>query len=73
MLVDASEALGSIVGPEGGTYINEANPYEPDWEQVFWGDKYERLLKIKKRVDPQGRFGCNRCVGGDVVYGVQEP
>lgn len=41
--------------------------YEPNWESVFWGDKYERLLEIKRRVDPTGLFICNRCVGGELV------
>jgi FAD/FMN-containing dehydrogenase len=41
--------------------------YEPDWQRVFWGDKYERLVSIKRRVDPTHLFVCNRCVGGDLV------
>ncbi|KAJ5161827.1 hypothetical protein N7492_007219 [Penicillium capsulatum] len=65
--VQISEALAKIVGSEGGTYTNEANPYEPDWEKVFWGDKYERLVSIKRKVDPTHLFVCNRCVGGDLV------
>ncbi|KAL2818747.1 hypothetical protein BDW59DRAFT_181875 [Aspergillus cavernicola] len=65
--VGISETLTKIVGSEGGTYVNEANPYEPDWQRVFWGDKYERLVSIKRRVDPTHLFVCNRCVGGDLV------
>lgn len=42
--------------------------YEPDWENVFWGEKYERLLEIKKRIDPTNLFVCNRCVGTDIEY-----
>lgn len=41
--------------------------YEPDWQKVFWGNKYERLAEIKKRIDPTGLFVCNRCVGGNLV------
>lgn len=71
-LVEVSRRLGRIVGEgEGGsgvgTYVNEANPYEPEWKSVFWGAKYERLLRIKRRVDPGNLFVCNRCVGTDVV------
>ncbi|BCS23428.1 FAD/FMN-containing protein [Aspergillus puulaauensis] len=65
--VHMSETFSEIVGSDDGTYINEANPYEPNWESVFWGDKYERLLEIKRRVDPTGLFICNRCVGGELV------
>ncbi|KMP02044.1 hypothetical protein CISG_09300 [Coccidioides immitis RMSCC 3703] len=66
-LVEISKKLGDIVGPGGGTYVNEANPYEPDWQNVFWGEKYARLLAIKKRIDPTNLFVCNRCVGTDIV------
>lgn len=79
--VHMSETFSEIVGSDDGTYINEANPYvslyfnseltmsryEPNWESVFWGEKYERLLEIKRRVDPTGLFICNRCVGGELV------
>ncbi|ERF73264.1 hypothetical protein EPUS_03096 [Endocarpon pusillum Z07020] len=66
--VEISKRLGDIVGPDGGTYVNEANPYEPDWQNVFWGPKYDRLLSIKKRIDPTNLFVCNRCVGTDVLF-----
>ncbi|OJJ08593.1 hypothetical protein ASPVEDRAFT_47727 [Aspergillus versicolor CBS 583.65] len=65
--VHLSEGFSKIVGSDDGTYINEANPYEPNWERVFWGDKYERLLDIKRRVDPTSLFICNRCIGGELV------
>lgn len=41
--------------------------YEPEWQRVFWGTKYERLLEIKRRIDPTNLFVCNRCVGTDIV------
>ncbi|QKX54826.1 uncharacterized protein TRUGW13939_01915 [Talaromyces rugulosus] len=67
LLVHLSNRLTDIVGEDGGTYVNEANPYEPNWQQVFWGDKYQRLLSIKRRVDPTNLFVCNRCVGTNIV------
>lgn len=70
-LVALGEELGGIIrsaGQEEGTYVNEANPYERKWKEVFWGRKYERLERIRRKVDPKGLFGwCNRCVGGRVV------
>ncbi|KAH7094404.1 FAD/FMN-containing protein [Paraphoma chrysanthemicola] len=66
--VEISKRLAQIVSRDGGTYVNEANPYEPFWQQAFWGDKYPRLAKIKKRVDPNDLFVCNRCVGSNVLY-----
>ena len=66
-LVEVSRELGKIVGG-GGTYLNEANPYEPDWKNVFWGSNYEALLKVKRRIDPKNLMACNRCVGTDIIY-----
>ncbi|KAH2042236.1 hypothetical protein KXW51_000440 [Aspergillus fumigatus] len=59
-MVQLSKRFTEIVGPDGGTYVNEASPYEPQWQRVFWGKKYERLLSVKKRVDPTQLFVCNR-------------
>ena len=67
-LVEVSLELEAIVGRDGGTYINEANPYEPDWKNAFWGPNYEKLLEIKQRIDPENLMVCNRCVGADIVY-----
>ena len=67
-IVAKSERLGEIWGPNGGTYINEANPFEPEWEQTFWGENYGRLLSIKCRVDPTNLFVCNRCIGSDIIF-----
>lgn len=66
--VEVSKRLAQIVGTDGGTYLNEANPYEPDWKEAFWGEKYNKLERLKKILDPKGLFVCNRCVGGDIVY-----
>lgn len=68
LAVEASRRLAHIVGKDGGTYLNEGNPYEPLWKEAFWGEKYERLEKIKRRIDPEGVLVCNRCVGGQIVY-----
>lgn len=67
--VEVSKRLTEIVGEDGGTYFNEANPFEPYWIEAFWGkENYARLERLKKKIDPKGLFVCNRCVGGDVVY-----
>lgn len=51
-----------------GAYINEASPYEKDWKTTFYGggERYEKLLKIKQKYDPQNVLWCFPCVGGDV-------
>ncbi|KAH9427314.1 hypothetical protein MCOR02_012220 [Pyricularia oryzae] len=44
------------VTPDGGAYVNEADRLEPDWQQSFYGDNYQRLAEIKSRWDPWGLF-----------------
>ncbi|KAJ7582116.1 hypothetical protein C8J56DRAFT_1056251 [Mycena floridula] len=39
---------------------------DPVWPRSSWGDNYDRLLKIKKPLDPLGVFECDRCVGSEV-------
>ena len=43
----------------------QALPYEQDWQGAFWGDNYERLLEIKRAVDPDDVLWCFPCVGHD--------
>jgi FAD/FMN-containing dehydrogenase len=50
--------------PAGGTYGNEADIAEPDWQNAFWGENYSRLLKIKE-VDPSGLFYVHHGVGSE--------
>jgi hypothetical protein len=60
--IAASSSLSSglrELAPTTGAYMNEgAGRYEPDWQRTFWGDNYERLLKIKKTVDPDDTLWC---------------
>ncbi|XDG10327.1 hypothetical protein ABKA04_009942 [Annulohypoxylon sp. FPYF3050] len=35
--------------PGGSAYLNEADPHQPDFERVFYGENYERLLDIKQK------------------------
>ncbi|KAI0379050.1 FAD-binding domain-containing protein [Hypomontagnella monticulosa] len=53
------------LAPHMGAYVNENNPEEPDWQHAFWGANYERLLKIKRTVDPSDVLWCNPCVGNE--------
>ncbi|KAK4183730.1 hypothetical protein QBC35DRAFT_507454 [Podospora australis] len=40
----------------GATYVNEADPYQPNWQSHFWGSEYPRLKQIRKKWDPLGVF-----------------
>ncbi len=51
--------------PGSGAYINEAEVTEPNWQQSFFGSQYERLLKVKKSVDPWGLFWAPTTVGSE--------
>jgi len=54
------------LAPDTGAYVNEADPNEPDFQKTFWGDNYERLLGIKRIVDPDDVFWCAPCVGNEM-------
>ncbi|GJC81678.1 FAD-linked oxidoreductase ZEB1 [Colletotrichum liriopes] len=43
-------------GPEGCTYVNEADPFQPNWQDAFWGPVYPTLLSLRKKWDPKGVF-----------------
>jgi Berberine and berberine like len=70
---EEADALTNIEVPQlvavdptmNAAYTNEANANEPDWQQVFWGVNYPRLLEVKSKWDPMGFFRCNRCVGSE--------
>ncbi|KAH8900965.1 FAD/FMN-containing dehydrogenase [Thozetella sp. PMI_491] len=57
-------ALKSI-SAGSGTYLNEANFQEPNWKREFYGGNYERLLKIKKKYDPESLLYAATAVGSD--------
>ena len=51
--------------PEMGTYLNDADPNEPDFQRSFWGENYRRLYEIKKKWDPKGLFVVRKGVGSE--------
>ncbi|KIJ39319.1 hypothetical protein M422DRAFT_175378 [Sphaerobolus stellatus SS14] len=53
------------LAPDSGTYLNEADPNEPNWQQSFYGANYQRLLSIKDKWDPEGMLFGRTAVGGD--------
>ncbi|KAI1380746.1 FAD-binding domain-containing protein [Hypoxylon crocopeplum] len=52
-----------LTGTEGGSYLNEADPFTSDWQQSWWGANYPRLVAIKKKYDPERLLNCWKCVG----------
>ncbi|KAF8990551.1 hypothetical protein BDQ17DRAFT_1433708 [Cyathus striatus] len=53
------------VSPGAGSYLNEADINEPNWQDSFWGTKYDRLYEIKQKVDPWGLFYAPTAVGSE--------
>ncbi|KAI2779933.1 FAD-binding domain-containing protein [Daldinia loculata] len=53
------------VSPDAGSYMNEGDPGEPNWQQAFYGHHYERLLQIKQQRDPWGVFWAPTTVGSE--------
>jgi FAD/FMN-containing dehydrogenase len=56
------------LSPNGGGYLNEGDVMDPEFAQSFYGDHYERLLKIKKKVDPRDLFWAPTAVGSEAWY-----
>lgn len=43
--------LTESITPESGTYLNECNFAEPEWQKQFYGENYEALKDVKNRWD----------------------
>lgn len=71
-LLGDQERLSSVllpiiqaVAPDGGTYLNEADPVDGDWKRNYYGSNYQRLLSVKSKYDPEGIFYARHAVGSD--------
>lgn len=66
---DVMEPLRAFT-PGSGAYLNEADPWEPDHINSFWGEEnYARLLRIKREVDPSNLLMVHQGVGWDEADG----
>ncbi|HWM85746.1 MAG TPA: FAD-binding protein [Kofleriaceae bacterium] len=63
--VSAAMKILRAATPGAGTYVNEADYFEPGWQREFWGENYEKLAAIKRKYDPEGLFYCHHCVGSE--------
>ncbi|KAJ3527205.1 hypothetical protein NM208_g10818 [Fusarium decemcellulare] len=53
------------VTPGSGTYMNEADFNQPNWQEVFYGKNWDRLAAIKKKWDPKSLLYNLKGVGSD--------
>ena len=61
-----NESEEAYINESEGAYINESDQGEKEFQRLYWGTKnYARLSKIKERVDPEGVFWCEVCVGSE--------
>jgi hypothetical protein len=51
--------------PGSGSYVNEADFRQPNFQDTFWGQNYARLLTIKKKWDPSSLFYATVGVGSE--------
>ena len=56
------------ITPGGGGYGNEGDVMDPDFAQSFFGSNYQRLYKLKQRIDPRGVFYAPTAVGSEDWY-----
>ena len=53
------------LAPETGCYMNEADRYDPEFLEDFYGGHLDRLEEVKRKYDPEGVFYCPTCVGSE--------
>ncbi|PYH92808.1 putative isoamyl alcohol oxidase [Aspergillus ellipticus CBS 707.79] len=59
------EEMWAKWSPNSGAYMNEANPYDPNFKHVFYGVNYDRLVEIKAKYDPTYSLFVLSGVGSD--------
>ena len=47
--------------------MNEADYFEPNWQDSFWGRNYPRLCEIKEKYDPTNIFCVHHSVGSEAA------
>jgi len=55
------------LAPDSGSYANETDYFEPNWQHSFWGANYARLAEIKRAYDPANLFRVHHGVGSEPV------
>ena len=65
---EISQAMAIIekATPDAGTYGSESDFFEKDWKETFYGQHYDRLLRIKQKYNPTNLFRVHQGVGSDL-------
>lgn len=51
--------------PGAGSYMNEGDPGEPEWQAAFFGAHYSQILATKRAGGPWGVFWAPTMVGSE--------
>ena len=43
----------------------QSDPFQPNWQETFYGSNYPRLLSIKQKYDPNSTFYALGAVGSE--------
>lgn len=54
-----------LISPGSGTYLNEANFQQSNWQEEFYGEKYQALLAVKRKYDPDNLLYATTAVGSE--------
>ena len=65
--VAVNDAMSGILRllPRVGAYVWEADYFQPNWQDAFWGENYPRLRAVKDKYDPEGLFFLHHGVGSE--------
>ncbi|ATY63301.1 FAD-type 2 [Cordyceps militaris] len=63
--MNGHQELLRAASPVGGAYINEATFDNAHWKEDYFGANYDKLLRVKKRYDPQFVLYGPASVGSD--------
>ncbi|KAL1849553.1 hypothetical protein Plec18170_007461 [Paecilomyces lecythidis] len=64
-MAENREMMWQRWSPNGGAYMNEANPFNPHFRHDFYGLYYDDLLALKRRYDPSDSLFVLSGVGSD--------
>lgn len=65
LMTDVVMPVVEAATPGSGAYMNEADFQQPNFQEVFFGSNYNKLLRLKNRWDPEGLFYVRNAVGSE--------
>ncbi|KAI1136466.1 FAD-binding domain-containing protein [Hypoxylon sp. FL0543] len=64
-ITDEIQPVIEAATPGAGAYMNEADFQQSNWQETFFGVNYPRLLRIKKKYDPNSLLYATVAVGSE--------